>query len=288
MTTFQNLQQSVQPNIITLISLDLNTGKWYNNNHTTRVELLRILARPISVTITASAMSSSDFGYIVRIGGIRYKKFSISSTESTTASINNKTVAVEQCRCPVGYTGASCQHCTNGYYHHVTTNGQSRVRECRKCECHKHSAVCNKETGECIDCQDNTIGHQCELCKLGYYGNATDLSLSKGCTKCPCDAPNTRSDVCLQDPSSGNITCAECSIGYRGELCEKCKRGFFKERDAKGVEICTGCRCSNNTDVCSELDGTCIDCAFNTTGRNCHVCLHGWYGNAKNQTCSCK
>jgi len=294
-------KQGIQPNIITLISLSLETGSWYNstttvdsnnnnNNNATlsRNQLLHVLANRIDMTITASAMSSSDFGYIVRIGKIRYKIFLVDNTSIPTT--HGETEVVEQCRCPIGYTGASCQHCMEGYYHHLIANSHEvgGFRECRKCECHGHSSICNKQTGECINCQHNTVGHQCELCKPGYYGNATNLFISNSCTKCPCQAPNTQSDVCVQDSLSGNITCTGCSTGYRGALCERCERGFFREQSANGDEICTGCRCNNNTDMCNEIDGYCSDCGFNTTGRYCDVCLHGWYGDAKNKTCNCK
>ena len=52
-----------------------------------------------------------------------------------------------------------------------------------------------------------------------------------------------------------------------------------------GSGECVPCQCSNNTNTCNELDGTCINCRYNTTGVNCEQCAVGWYGNATQQNC---
>lgn len=54
--------------------------------------------------------------------------------------------AVEECHCPRGYKGLSCEDCDFGY---------TRVEEglyfglCEPCKCNGHSNECDPETGEC-------------------------------------------------------------------------------------------------------------------------------------------
>ena len=45
---------------------------------------------------------------------------------------------------------------------------------CSRCRCNNNSDVCNRTTGECIDCRHNTTGFYCERCENGTWGNATE------------------------------------------------------------------------------------------------------------------
>merc|ERR1719354_611702 len=53
-------------------------------------------------------------------------------------------LTVEECVCPDGYTGSSCQLCAPGYY----TDTQDQWGPiCRKCNCNNHADVCHPTTG---------------------------------------------------------------------------------------------------------------------------------------------
>ncbi|KAK5975897.1 Laminin IV type A domain-containing protein, partial [Trichostrongylus colubriformis] len=53
------------------------------------------------------------------------------------------------------------------------------------CACYGHSTTCHPETCVCTDCEHNTTGEHCDLCKSGYIGDAREGG-AKACTKCAC------------------------------------------------------------------------------------------------------
>lgn len=62
-----------------------------------------------------------------------------------------RALAVEQCHCPVGYTGLSCEDCDVGYTR--ATEGLY-LGLCTRCNCNGHSDECDPDTG---DCQVRTV-----------------------------------------------------------------------------------------------------------------------------------
>jgi hypothetical protein len=63
----------------------------------------------------------------------------------------------------------------------------------RHCSCDvrgtEPGTVCDKLTGQCV-CKKNVMGLKCDLCKDGYYG--LDTSLTVGCLSCNCDPAGTK------------------------------------------------------------------------------------------------
>lgn len=57
-----------------------------------------------------------------------------------------RALAVEQCHCPPGYKGLSCEDCDVGY-----TRSESGIYLgiCERCSCNGHSNECDPETGDC-------------------------------------------------------------------------------------------------------------------------------------------
>lgn len=60
-----------------------------------------------------------------------------------------RALAVEQCQCPVGHRGLSCEDCDVGY---TRSEGGLYLGTCEPCNCHGHSNECDPETGFCIVC----------------------------------------------------------------------------------------------------------------------------------------
>lgn len=96
-----------------------------------------------------------------------------------------KKLPAEQCECPSGYTGLSCENCAPGYYR--DPDGPYGGY-CIPCNCNGHADTCDCNTGICQDCQHSTMGEHCDMCIEGYYGNATGGS-PYDCMICACPLP---------------------------------------------------------------------------------------------------
>jgi len=78
--------------------------------------------------------------------------------------------------CPLGRVGPRCEFCEDGYFGDPMGLDGS-PRPCQKCECYGNideSAIgnCDRTTGECLRCIDDTAGFNCERCKSGFFGDA--------------------------------------------------------------------------------------------------------------------
>ncbi|XP_075991621.1 terribly reduced optic lobes isoform X3 [Anticarsia gemmatalis] len=149
---------------------------------------------------------------------------------------------VEQCVCPPGYIGTSCEDCAPGY---TRSSSGLYLEHCEPCECNGKSTKCNPETGVCYDCADNTDGDQCDQCKLGYerdqYGNCVDR---RSPADCNCDPRG------ITEPCDGSGTCY-CKQNVEGNSCDRCKPGTFG-LDAGNPDGCLACYCSGVTTDCHE------------------------------------
>lgn len=81
----------------------------------------------------------------------------------------------------MGYTGQTCQSCSDGYYGNPREIGQT----CQPCNCSSNIDLsaqgnCNTTTGVCLKCTGNTAGDQCQICADGYYGDAINLKNCRG------------------------------------------------------------------------------------------------------------
>nr|XP_020441243.1 basement membrane-specific heparan sulfate proteoglycan core protein isoform X3 [Monopterus albus] len=131
---------------------------------------------------------------------------------------------VEQCRCPAGYQGLSCQDCAPGY---TRTGGGLYLGHCELCECNGHSDTCHPETGICTSCLHNTQGELCDQCGPGFYGDPT-VGTPEDCQPCACPHPdpdNQFSPTC-ESLGNGGYQCTACQPGYTGQYCERCAPGY--------------------------------------------------------------
>ncbi|KAM8864761.1 basement membrane-specific heparan sulfate proteoglycan core protein isoform 10-T10 [Spinachia spinachia] len=190
---------------------------------------------------------------------------------------NERAVEVEECACPQGYRGPSCQECDEGYTR--TTSGLY-LGTCERCDCNGHASGCDTETGNCLQCLHNTAGPRCDRCQDGFYGNPVTGG-AQACQPCPC--PGTASSnqfalTCYLE-ADGQPTCQGCPTGYTGRRCERCEPGFI------GNPL-LGQRCSvDNNDNCYDCDetgsegcnGDVCHCKLNVEGPSCSNCKPGTF-----------
>ncbi|XP_069467045.1 basement membrane-specific heparan sulfate proteoglycan core protein isoform X3 [Ambystoma mexicanum] len=182
-----------------------------------------------------------------------------------------RAVEVENCQCPRGYTGPSCQDCDVGYTR--STSGLY-LGTCEKCDCSGHATDCDIETGECQNCQHHTEGPKCDRCKPGYYGDPRRGSQGD-CQPCPCPSIAPSSQTCSLG-SDGRPTCDSCPPGYTGRQCERCAPGYVG--DPSRGQVCkesssSDCRCNPHGSISSQCDarGHC-QCKPNVEGTTCGSC----------------
>ncbi|XP_071477998.1 LOW QUALITY PROTEIN: laminin subunit alpha-5-like, partial [Diadema antillarum] len=194
---------------------------------------------------------------------------------------------VEQCNCPPQYAGLSCEKCAEGHYR-LPGSGQY-LGQCVPCNCNGHATTCDSKTGRCLNCQHNTVGDQCERCKIGYYGDATS-GAQDACNICSCPQPLENlnfATTCTFSPE-GEQYCI-CLPGHTGRYCDQCVEGYYGD-PAAGVP-CERCNCSGNTDPntglpeCDLRSGACLSCRVETKGDNCQQCADWYHGNALIQDC---
>ncbi|XP_049843588.1 basement membrane-specific heparan sulfate proteoglycan core protein isoform X30 [Schistocerca gregaria] len=152
---------------------------------------------------------------------------------------------VEECACPVGYRGLSCEDCDAGY---TRSFEGLYLGLCEPCNCNGHSDECHPEEGTCYNCRDHTTGPNCEQCEPGYEGDAT-RGTAADCRPTG-DRPPT-SDTCYCDPrgSRGPDCPCVCKTNVEGEQCNLCRRGTFSLSEDH-VEGCLECFCNGVSETC--------------------------------------
>ncbi|XP_016315955.1 basement membrane-specific heparan sulfate proteoglycan core protein isoform X2 [Sinocyclocheilus anshuiensis] len=232
----------------------------------TREHLLMALA-DISVF-----MIRATYAYNMAESSISNIQMDIAVPHSTG---NERALEVEECACPQGYTGPSCQDCNVGY----TRTPGLYLGTCEKCDCHGHASGCESETGDCLNCLHNTVGRRCENCLPGFYGNPK-TGEPQACRPCPClGHSSSKPSSCYLD-SDGQTTC-ECPAGYTGRRCERCAPGYTGNPQLgqrctpdSGNGDCYRCD-QSGSEGCSS-NGICR-CKMNVEGSTCSTCKQGTF-----------
>ncbi|XP_031146449.1 basement membrane-specific heparan sulfate proteoglycan core protein isoform X15 [Sander lucioperca] len=193
---------------------------------------------------------------------------------------NERALEVEECACPQGYRGPSCQECDEGY---TRTSSGLYLGTCERCDCNGHASGCDTETGRCLQCLHNTAGPRCELCQTGFYGNPVTGG-AQACQPCPCPgtaSSNQFSSTCYLE-SDGQPTCDNCPPGYTGRRCERCAAGYtgnplLGQRCSVGNNEVNG-NCYNCDQRGSEgCNGGVCRCKMNVEGPSCSSCKSGTF-----------
>jgi len=198
--------------------------------------------------------------------------------------------------CPQGRIGSRCELCEDGYFGDPEgMNGSPR--QCQKCQCYGNideSAIgnCDRLTGECLRCVDDTAGFNCQKCKSGFFGDALaprNRGDPKNCNPCQCYPLATHlaeeNGLPICNSISGKCTCKENVVGHD---CDKCRDGFWNINSGLGCEAC-------NCDPIGSLNATCdVDtgqcfCREGIFGLRCNQLMPNHYGFSMEggKTCDC-
>ncbi|XP_071118584.1 laminin subunit beta-1-like [Haliotis cracherodii] len=242
--------------------------KWENGSAVTRGQFLLALTNVEVILVPAAFTDTDHVSFLSRL------EYSLDGAVGLVAS------SVEKCECGTGYTGLSCESCATGFKR-ANVTGHEYLGVCEPCTCNNHASTCDPNTGNCLDCQHQTTGANCEMCKPGYYGNAT-IGNPNDCSQCPCYDPRVVNTTCYKEASV--IKCF-CNPEYTGDHCDKCKPFHYGQPSIPGTGSCTACDCNNRTDICDTVTGICNGCDSNTTGNHCELCITGFYRNSVTNAC---
>ncbi|XP_066548254.1 netrin-G1 isoform X1 [Amia ocellicauda] len=162
------------------------------------------------------------------------------------------------CECEHNTTGPDCGRCKKNYQGRAWSVGsylpipKGTANICIpnnlgpvNCECFGHSNRCSYiellNTVICVSCKHNTRGQHCQLCKLGYYRNATaELDDENVCIDCNCNPFGSDSDRC-----NGTGFC-KCKEGTTGAKCDECLPGYIWDNGCES-RVCDNelLRCQN-------------------------------------------
>ncbi|XP_069039964.1 basement membrane-specific heparan sulfate proteoglycan core protein isoform X5 [Lepisosteus oculatus] len=265
------------PRVPTTITVPLRESAWKraDGHLCTREHLLMALADTTVFMIRATYADSMSETSIADI------RMDIAVPHPTG---QERALEVEECACPQGYKGPSCQECDAGY---IRTGSGLYLGTCERCDCNGHASSCDPDTGECLQCLHNTAGPHCESCLPGFYGNPRDGSPG-ACRPCPC--PGTSSDyqfsrTCFLD-SDGQPTCDNCPSGFTGRRCERCASGFIGNPQL-GQRCYNGsCSCDSSGSVGCDSSGKC-KCKMHTEGPTCGSCKQGHFHLSADQKDGC-
>uniref|UniRef100_UPI00358FA603 laminin subunit beta-2-like n=1 Tax=Myxine glutinosa TaxID=7769 RepID=UPI00358FA603 len=203
-----------------------------------------------------------------------------------------------RCLCTHNTAGINCERCKK--FHMDTPWAPARDRHayaCKRCNCNGHSDKCyfdmaafiasgNVSGGVCDDCQHNTAGRHCQLCRPSYYRHPRHNARSHdACVPCNCDKRGTKDGGhCdgLTNPTLGQIGGGcRCKANVEGDRCDRCKPGHFG-LDINNYMGCHPCACDprgtvSGTATCDPLTGSCT-CKRMVTGLRCDQCQKGHWG----------
>jgi hypothetical protein len=131
---------------------------WRNDraSYATRADIMGVLADVERILLRASFTPTR-----MKVTAIR--RIRIERGVEAERSKEGFTIQIEECQCPRGYQGLSCENCSPGYYRDTGDMSRSVFGNCKKCPCNKNSDGCRPDGGSvvCV-CKQGFTGPRCE------------------------------------------------------------------------------------------------------------------------------
>ncbi|XP_058175045.1 basement membrane-specific heparan sulfate proteoglycan core protein [Anopheles ziemanni] len=254
---------SFYPDIRNNVTVSLVPGRWLraDRSQATREDIMMLLANIESILIRMQYVDGVE-------RNIELVNIMMDSAATNDRGLGSASL-VEECRCPPGYRGLSCESCDYNFVRQTDSGpwlGRCvpRIEECRpgyygdpnrgipcrQCPC---PVVGDKSRARSchLDDRDNVVcrcdrgyaGERCMECAEGYVGNP----LGDGCFPRPPSNCNTYGSERID--ADGRCYCKE---GVEGTYCDRCSASHFYLHD-KG---CVGCFCMGVTEQCSSTTWT--------------------------------
>uniref|UniRef100_A0A3P9Q393 Laminin, gamma 2 n=1 Tax=Poecilia reticulata TaxID=8081 RepID=A0A3P9Q393_POERE len=155
--------------------------------------------------------------------------------DRTSCSLQAGALEPQCLRCPPGTIGFYCDTCREGFYGDPA-GLRGAQRPCRPCSCNGHidantAGSCDRSSGECLRCLDNTTGRFCESCLPRFYRNPSGTACKQMFTACSCNILGSEDDRC---DAAGRC---RCRPGFQGPRCDRpdCPTCFTPVRKKVGV-----------------------------------------------------
>ncbi|XP_055911049.1 basement membrane-specific heparan sulfate proteoglycan core protein isoform X7 [Eupeodes corollae] len=234
--TYRNRNQP-QPDVSNKISIPLVAGNWLkpDGRRATRQEIMMILANVDNILIRLSYVEATERE--VELTNINMDSAGVDDRGLGSASL------VEQCSCPAGYTGDSCEQCATDY---VRQPGGPWL-------------------GRCVPIEKDV------QCPPGTYG---DPRRGIKCSPCPCpmiNPSNNFANGCTIGPDGEPI--CNCQQGYTGRRCGFCAEGYEGDPFRPGGHCYPrpDNDCNPDGTLNARPDGSC-ECKSHVTGSRCDEC----------------
>uniref|UniRef100_A0A8C1ZKZ9 Netrin G2 n=1 Tax=Cyprinus carpio TaxID=7962 RepID=A0A8C1ZKZ9_CYPCA len=207
-----------------------------------------------------------------------------------------------QCQCEHNTTGQDCQRCKKGFKAKTwksgsylpTPNGspntcsQALAGSSSGSSPHRHNHQPKHPGQNMIPVEKERIHHKEikkqfieALLKFLLSGGQQTVQL-KGIIyddfkDCEC---NGHSNRCSYIDFLNIVTCVSCKHNTRGQNCEHCRMGFYKNTSAEPDDenVCIECNCNTMGSLHDRCNGTGFcQCKEGTNGVKCDECLPGYY-----------
>ncbi|XP_077593388.1 netrin-G2 [Stigmatopora nigra] len=170
----------------------------------------------------------------------------------------------------------------------------SNIEVPARCKCNLHASQCLLQDGNLqCQCEHNTTGQDCQRCKKGFKAkswkagsylptpngspNTCTIAGSPSGSNCECYGHSNR---CSYLEFLKIVTCVSCKHNTRGQNCQHCRLGYFRNASAEldDESVCIECNCNQMGSVHDRCNGTGFcQCKDGAAGPKCDECLPSYY-----------